>query len=390
MGKIRHFIVSVYKIYAYILFGSKPDVIFYYPQHFNRSDKGTNPYFDPMLDICKERGIRYLLLEEPDASTPQPRNKDSVPADFLFWTILAVRKAARMVSGSDYIKQERVTARIINILTFGKLRVKKFVTISGSMEHLFSAINKKGEVYDLQHGIIYTTHWGYFDEGGNILETHHVRNLNFLVFGSGFYDLFFINENNNHILKNRVSIIGDPLSCDRIASDSGSSLLYSLQFTCGETDANRRELTRLFDTSLTEISGCGDDILYKHHPRFNNAFDLSGITGKYGDIFETSEKINTLKDKIKLHITFSSTTCFEYAAYGIPTYFLYSDIIPQGKSIFYGEYKYPLYKDMTLKEVTERLKDPVKASEDAKTVKEWYDKFYSPFDKEAFYKIIKS
>ncbi|MEG1573905.1 MAG: hypothetical protein RRY55_06420 [Bacteroidales bacterium] len=390
MNSIEYIIISFYKIYVNILFRRRPDVIFYYPQHFNRSEKGTNPYFDPILNICNENNIQYMLLEEPDDKTSQPRNSKAIPADFLFWTILVVRKIICSLFCYDYIKQERITARVINIFTLGRLRSKRYVTISGSMEHLFAAINKSGRVYDLQHGIIYSTHWGYFDTAGNILKIHYAENINFMVFGQGFYNTFFINDNNNKILKDRVLITGYPLSCSENISARGDSLLYSLQFTDDNTNEKTEEYAKLFGSSLSEIPNCSYNILYKHHPRFNNVSDLSYITEKYENIFETSENISKLKDKIKLHITFNSTASFEYASYGIPTYFLFSDILPLGKTIFYDEYQYPLYKDMSINEVLDRLNDPISANEDAKIVKEWYERFYSPFDKDEFLKIMKS
>ena len=46
--------------------------------------------------------------------------------------------------------------------------------------------------------------------------------------------------------------------------------------------------------------------------------------------------------------------------------------------------------DNTIEEVIERLDNPKYSEEDSKIVKEWYNKFYTPFNKQAFYDIIKS
>ncbi|MBR7028670.1 MAG: hypothetical protein IKI05_04615, partial [Bacteroidaceae bacterium] len=57
---------SFFQIAFRIILARKVQVLFYYPQHFNRSAAGTNPFFDPLLQTCEEAGISYKLLEEPD------------------------------------------------------------------------------------------------------------------------------------------------------------------------------------------------------------------------------------------------------------------------------------------------------------------------------------
>ena len=68
------------------------DIIFYYPQHFNRNKKGENPFFLQLIDICKTEDINYLIIEEPDNKTLFPRNKEAVKFDIYFYAILILRK----------------------------------------------------------------------------------------------------------------------------------------------------------------------------------------------------------------------------------------------------------------------------------------------------------
>ena len=51
---------------------------------------------------------------------------------------------------------------------------------------------------------------------------------------------------------------------------------------------------------------------------------------------------------------------------------------------------YPLYKNMTINEVINRLNNPTYRDDDSKIVKEWYNKFYKSFDKQTFLNTIKS
>ncbi|MBR5323657.1 MAG: hypothetical protein IKV14_02425 [Muribaculaceae bacterium] len=389
MHRLKNILISIFQIYSQIIFKKRVDVIFYYPQHFNRSNIGTNPYFDPLIMVCKENDIRYVVIEEPDGVSDKPHNINALKGDALFWTIIIFRKLLRTIFKFDYLKQEKYTAKFINIITFGKLKVNKYVTISGSMEHLFCFINKNGKVYDLQHGIIFSKHQGYFYKDGKIRDEHQVENLNFLVYGEGTYNAFYKNKVNSDIIANRIHIIGCPLeNKDKTIHKSGNIIFYSLQYTSDDL-WDKREFTRLFIDSLKSISKYNLPIEYKHHPRFDNSVDLQKECKEY-NILEKRDRIEEIINRTKLHITYFSTTAFEFAAYGIPTYFLISDIVPDGKNIFYDEYEYPLYKDMTIREVIERLNNPIYRDEDAKIVKEWYNKFYKPFDKKAFLDTIKS
>ena len=387
MQKLIDIIISFYQIYFQIIFKKRVDVVFYYPKHFNRSKLGTNPYFDPLIEVCKENDIRYVIIEEPDGVSNKPHNINTLKGDALFWTIIIFRKLLRTIFKLDYLKQERYTAKFINIITFSKFKVNKYITISGSMEHLFCFINKKGQVYDLQHGIIYSTHPGYFYKDGKLRNEHHLNNLNFLVYGEGTYNTFYKNKENSNIITNKVDIIGCPLvNVDKAISKSGKNIFYSLQYTSDDF-WDKTEFTRLFINSIKSVSKYNLPIEYKHHPRFDNSVDLQEECVGY-NISETKDRIEDIINRTKLHITYFSTTAFEFAAYGIPTYFLISNIIPDGKNIFYEEYEYPLFKDMSINDVIERLNYPTYRDEDSKIVKEWYNKFYKPFDKKAFLEII--
>lgn len=76
----------------HILFGKRPDVILFYPQHFNRSVDGTNPYFAPLVKLCRDNALHYLEMEEPDGGTPQPRDPQCMKADVLFLVCYGIEK----------------------------------------------------------------------------------------------------------------------------------------------------------------------------------------------------------------------------------------------------------------------------------------------------------
>ena len=139
-------------------------LLFYYPQHFNRSKNGTNPFFDRMLDICDREGIDYDILEEPDGETDKPRNVKASKADAFFWIVTAIRKImATLFPNQDFYKREKKVAAVINLISAGRYRYEKYITISGSMYHLFASLNPNATVYDMQHGVLFKHHPTFFD-----------------------------------------------------------------------------------------------------------------------------------------------------------------------------------------------------------------------------------
>lgn len=383
-------IESIYKITSKILLRHKVDVIFYYPRHFNRGADGKNPYFEPLAKVCRDNGIRYIQLEEPTEDSDKPKNKESVPADFLLCSIILIRKFFRSVLKFPYLKQERYTAFLMNILTLGKLKVKCYITISGSMEHFFALLNKNGKVYDYQHGIIYSWHWGYFEKNGKLRPEHMLNNLNFLLYGEGFLKSFTIN--NPYDITKRIHITGYPIYTNNIhtVNSNRNKILFSLQYTDDGIDEELLAFSELFSKALQELKNFDGEILFKHHPRYNNSYDISSIVSKNKNIKETYQSIDKLHDSLLLHITFYSTTAFEYAAYGVPTYFLFSEKLDTGKRVFYDEYEYPLYRNMDLSEVINQLSQSQCFLNNSIIIKEWYNRFYKVFDKELFLRVINS
>lgn len=383
-------IESIHKITSKILLRPKYDVIFYYPRHFNRGADGKNPYFGPLAKVCRDNGIRYIQLEEPTEDSDKPKNKESVPADFLLCSIILIRKFFRSVLKFPYLKQERYTAFLMNILTLGKLKVKCYITISGSMEHFFALLNKNGKVYDYQHGIIYSWHWGYFEKNGKLRPEHMLNNLNFLLYGEGFLKSFTIN--NPYDITKRIHITGYPIYTNNIhtVNSNRNKILFSLQYTDDGIDEELLAFSELFSKALQELKNFDGEILFKHHPRYNNSYDISSIVSNDKNIKETHQAIDKLHDSLLLHITFYSTTAFEYAAHGVPTYFLFSEKFDTGKKVFYDEYEYPLYRNMDLSEVIKQLSQSQCFLNDSTIIKEWYNRFYKKFDKEIFLRIINS
>ena len=384
-------LASFWQLTTHVIFAKKAQVMFYYPQHFNRTAEGTNPFFDRLLEACDRHGISYKLIEEPDWGTDKPRNSKAIKGDALFLLIMVLRKVIGLFGKKDFFKNEKYVAGIVNILTFGRLRYNTYMTISGSMLHLFGALNSKGNVYDVQHGILFKQKATFFDEKEHLRPQYYQRNLHWIMWGRG-YDQCFC-RGDEEILSGRTHVVGYPIKdvvMDMNSSDDNEkSVLFSLQFTHDSQPHELKIQKDLVEESLHQLNECRVKVLLRHHPRYNNAIDINDLLEKYPFAKLTTLSMNKLLASTLLQVTFNSTTSFEYAAYGIPSFFIDKEAsIPLG-DIFYSEYHYPLYQGEEILDVVKRLQNSELRRQDSATVKEWYREFYDEFDENAFIKLIK-
>lgn len=384
-----YFFSSFLSFCKHILLGKKMDVVLYYPQHFNRSTKGTNPYFDSIVEVCKENGVKYLIMEEPDGETSNPRDPQCMKADAFFWIVTIMRKLIRVTHKRKIsVEIDAKIAHVLDTVTFHKFRAKRYITISNSMINVLAELNPTGIVYDYQHGIIFNGHPGYFVEKDSLVPSFAKSNRRIMLWGKlyrhSFDRVLFKDE-----LYKRIKVVGYPIqtSAIDIVCQKREFVVISLQITSDDEIWYKHSTKMLYDC-LEQLEKSGRKVLLKHHPRFNNEVDLSVITTKYPFVEFTSKPLVELVSLALFHITWSSTTSFEYANYGIPTFFLIDEVLSYGTTIFYEQYHYPLYESMSLLEVVTRIADKHVYKEDCKVVKEWYDSAYAPFDKGQMLKIL--
>lgn len=385
---INFILKSFFQLTKHILFSKKMDVVLYYPQHFNRSTKGTNPYFEPIVEICKENGLRYLILEEPDGGTSNPRDPQCVKADVFFYVVTIIRKLVGVLHKSETLLEiDTRVAHVLDIITFHRFRAKRYITLSCSMIDVLAELSPMGIVYDYQHGIIYNGHPAYLVKKNRLEPSFTKPNRRVMLWGTLYRDIFK-GALSDDALYEKIRVVGYPIiSAINIAHQDRKCIVISLQIT-SDSEIWYRHLPKMLYECLDQLKGGGCKVLLKHHPRFNNEVDLSDITVKYPFVEFTSKPLAKLVSHALFHITWSSTTSFEYANYGIPTYFLTDPVVHHGQTIFYEQYQYPLYAGLSLIDVMKRISDNKVYDEDCKVVKEWYNSAYAPFDKQQMLQIL--
>lgn len=380
---------SALQIGRHVLFGKKPDVIFYYPQIFNRSKEGTNPYFAPLIRVCENTGLRYIMIEE--SAEGYPTDSRSLKGDALFWLIWFIRKFQMSCLKRRQLEADKIAGRIIDILTFRKLRAKTYITISNSMIDVLGEINPNGNVFDLQHGIIYNGHIGYFRQIEELRPTFLIGNRRVLLWGELYkQNLKKLPEEIDP--NDKFIVVGYPMykRINLNEETKDKTILVSLQFTSDISPEISTGIMEMLDEFIEEATQQDYRILLKHHPRFAGEVNLNPLIEKYsGKLQLTNKPLAELADKIKLQVTWGSTTALEYAAYGVPTCFLRDSRFDWATEIFYGQYCYPLYDGLTTKDVLKRIEDNTKYHNDCRVIKNWYESAYSPLNEVLLVRILK-
>ena len=363
---MRKFLESFYYFLRLIFHSIKVDIIFYYPQHFNRGEGAKNLLFQPFLNVCQNHKISYLVLEEPDYRCNNDRNNDAVPFDFVFYTILLLRK----FKFSDiYI------GRILKKTFLRRLTFNNYIVLSQSMLEFFTGVNSQASFFDLQHGILHAKKKDYIKDNkpsNRILD----NNLQILVSGYGYYNILLEADKSGYF-KNNMHVIGTLRVNDvRFHKSSNDNILVTLQFTEDHSISENKEL-------FQELYHFIDDyprfnFYLRNHPRFNNDVDIEPLLEKK-NVNEAPDQLIDCFKLCSIHLTAYSSTVFECALVGIPTIFLSS---LQNKFDMYNrEFIYPLENNLTYIETN--------YSDCIKVLQEWASDFYIDFDERKFLSIIK-
>lgn len=388
---LKELFKSFFQLSKQILFKQRPDVIFYYPQHFNRSSDGSNPYFTPLINICIQNRLNYLVLEEPCIKGHYPSNPNSIRADAIYWATWFVHLIMIKLLGFTLHKTDKRIGKLIDLISCHQLRARTYITISNSMIDVLGEINPKGVVYDLQHGIIYYGHPGYFLNLKELRPEFLLRNRRVLLWGN-LYKNNLMNLPNGVDPDEKFLVIGYPMykHISYCSADKERIISISLQFTSDISPKQSVHLLEMLDEFIDIAVKHDYKIILKHHPRFRDEVDLEGIINKYNDYVTISQQsLAELSKLTKLHVTWSSTTTMEFAAYGVPTLFLYDHRFDWASSLFYGQFSYPLYKGLSAEQVLCRLDDISLYKKDIQIIKEWYESAYTEINEKLILDILR-
>ena len=363
---MKSFFHSFFYFSKLLFIQNKVDVVFYYPQHFNRGASGENLYFEPLYQACDNNNLSYLVFEEIDFKSDKPRNKNTIPFDFIFYIIFIFRKL--------YLTDISIGKFLSKTFLRG-LKFNNYLVLSQSMIEVFRGVSEDAKVFDLQHGIIHSKKENYI-KNNKVTNVISDNSIELLLSGLGFKNLLVNSDKSNYLTDSSHSIGISKFDTKTLHKNSNRNILVTLQFTEDHSVAQNEKLLLELDKFIDSNS---DYIFYlKSHPRFNNEIDLKSLADKK-NVKLASSQLSACFQICSIHLTAYSTTSFECAAVGIPTLFLTS--LQSDFNMFNKDFKYPLKNNLEYIENN--------YSECSALVKIWESEFYTDFDENKFISLLK-
>ncbi|MEG2001297.1 MAG: hypothetical protein RR053_07900, partial [Evtepia sp.] len=345
-----------------------------------------NPFFAPLIEICRKNGIQYRVFM-PDLRPISGYGENAGSSWFLEWGQIALRKVLHRLWCGSETSMYRFIGKTLALLTFGVFRADICITNAGIYMDFLPAMNPHSRIVDLQHGVIYSTHPGYFDAQGRLLPLRDKESqIEYWVYGEGYRDCFFKNPQNARRLLGKVHVVGDvlrdtsPLELESLPLSQRTMILFSFQFVNDFTVEKLNEMKRIIEQMLSQVAKTSSmqafQWRFRHHPRFSNCISLSDWEWKFPWFKETHSPINEILPSLFSNVTFNSTMAFDVASRGVPTIFLDNAALGW-KNVFFTEYDYP-FPVMTINDLIGMNENEYVRIETR--LKKWYALYYSPFD----------
>lgn len=370
-------------------------ILFACGPEFLRTPNRTNPFFDPIISVCEKAGFDWkVLFVTRDARSGYPSERVGSFAllnalGIWFWRLVRLFRPR-----ADPHDVYRLYGRLARPFLSRLLEADLVVTIAGYLHDEYDGMFPEGRIVDVQHGVIYSTHSGYFLPDSSLAPVYRRRpRCEFWVYGKGYAASFYANAANERWLGAfgssgcRVRVLGDVMRTVRQndAPPAGASavrdiIAFSAQLT---HDDGPETLDRMvagmvgFFENMHARYGSGCRYILKHHPRFGCVCDVSRLTAlPYLEVSE--EPWSAIAPRILLHATFSSTVAFDVASVGAPTFFLPSPDPALKDARAISAYRDCPFLGLSADEIVARAKSA--PDETARTVRAWFETFYAPFD----------
>jgi len=366
-------------------------VIFYQPVLFLRTAKKTNPFFDPIIEVCRKNGIDWEIWL-PDARVEHGYEKSHVRD--MRWFYLIDHFFYRIFHYVFRFSMERaqmLSGFVLRQLTFHRHKADLVVSIAGCLVHVMRSFFPHVRAADIQHGVIYSRHKGFFDPQGHIWSFYwDYPEREFWTYGLGYVNCFFKNVENHQWLDGRVKVIGDVMGHAIAAEGDRNLVVVSGQFKPEGDRACMLDQVRGLRAFLNDFYaryGTRYRVLMRHHPRFKGIPELDELHREFPQFVETKEPWSEMYGRMFLHVTFSSTVVFDAASNGVPSYFLMptdpKDPILEN-AFWRDDYACPFY-GKSLDEMMSAAADPAVRTD----TRQWYERFYAPFDEAQCLRLLK-
>lgn len=364
---------------------------FFQPDQFNRTERKTNPFFDPIIAVCERERIPYRVFCAEWHRSESGYGKKWGNS----WILVLADMLARRFTKWFHVPSRLsflFWGRLANILTFGYYRADICIVAAQMHLEILQGVVTKARLVDLQHGVIYSRHNGYFDSHGCVQEfLSSNRKLEFWLYGEGYKRIFLCQSKNRVMLEGRIHVVGDVQRAGKpgyITQKARTKILLAFQFTPDFPSPMLQQMKRLWedflDANRTVIEAEHLTVLIRHHPRFADVIDMSDWGSRYPWLSVDARPMEEVLAETRCCVTINSTVVFDAAAEGVTTVLL--DGTPLGWSnIFRDEYTYPFAETDLGTMMTLLRESPTIVSE---RLALWYNDYYTKFDEGRLLKLL--
>lgn len=362
-------------------------ILFIVPDSFLRTTEKTNPFYDPIMRVIDETpGIEWrVLLPRKGMTCGYPQEKIGNYKWFQWCSIWFYRFWRLLNQKTPVWKINHCFGKLTRSLFKKTFDADIIITQAGIFSAELAGMFPHKRIVDVQHGVIYSTHDGYFTPDARLVEQYQfTKNREFWLYGQGYADCFFKHPENAKDLEGRIHVIGDVLDHQLGTPENGGQrqlIVISGQIVDDNTEAECVSMVKTLKDFLTDFFREKDiasryQCVFRHHPRFNNVCDMSWLQSEFPEVVIDTSPWSKLYEKIALHVTVSSTTALDCASRGIATYFLKSpqDVRFVNNLYWQTDYHCPFYgrdwRDLLAYQI--ELRDVTQA---------WFTQFYTPFSK---------
>lgn len=366
-------------------------IVFLQLRCFLHTRKRTNPLFDAIIHVCEENEIPWeIWLTDrnlPTGYSPKKIRKYGWRNSIITAGLLFLNHLCKIPTKTSY----KIIHFFLKTFRILDTDISLFFTNGLYYVNELSILYPGIKIIDVQHGILYPTHVGYFSPNGAL---HHdllqAKNLIFWLFGENYKNFFFKNKTNALELSQRIEVIGDvkkintslakiksPLKSIVIASQLVEDTFFSADLLRSMKSIYENTLDMIYSTLTDSNNNCKFTVIFRHHPRFFNCIDLSDWSDKYPSlVMNDTRDWDEVYPETKCLLTINSTSAFDAAAYGVPTIII-NTTQKTLRNILAEDFKYPL-PHLTLEKCLNM--DDSTYEETRRIAHSWYKAYYSSFD----------
>jgi hypothetical protein len=360
-----------------IFFKIEVEYIIIYLNHFNRHQSQNN-FLRPFINLLNMQNKSYLLLEDTDlkgAYSSFERSNIAIYFDFITLCYIFLLKLGISKVNS---------ARLLKKIFFRNLSYTYLINMAGYTLDLFCEMFPQKNNYELQHGLVFNNRewwmldrWNKYDNAGIILHGRGSKNL--------------VIENKDYKTKDESKIIISGFQNNKIlftGDNTSNIIIFTEQITLDNTEKEISEYINYFETLFISLNNFIKDqnikIFIKAHPRRPNSF-----IEKYKNFSHVHnlEKFNSNKP-VLAHLTFNSSSVFEFASAGIPSIII-NGLQRRNPKFLNKIYKMPcdnlvVNQPIEFENAIKFLKHDASYACCCTEFREWSQSFNEPFDDSIF------